>query len=410
MESEDEWWFERCAVYPPEGTRLFLVGFLGTFTAVVSLVFNGFLFLIFISKRHHRRSHVAYLTFLALIDTFLSASYILLFPTTIFMDYFESEILAQAWWSYVKPMLSISHVAITSSALLLCAATFERFVTISKIRSQFSMRYRFGLMAIVLIFALACKAPMFAEYEVVKNDNCTGVTEYTVVPTEWSEKEPYNFVYKFCFRTIATTFLPFFLSLHFNIRIVGQLRNQYVGLRLFRFENSEHRKNIRAATQMLVVISSIYLICNLPSVIIGVLEFIDKDMLITVEWRGLYTYSTDLISLLTLVACGSRLPIYYKCNRRIRREINSVILKLCYCGNPMRRQMSRDNVGTVRYLNTGNGYILYSTGQNHVNEKQQQHMTFGTGFDKVVLQVAIGEWNRSAQRMQRPTDSRTTNH
>lgn len=40
------------------------------------------------------------------------------------------------------------------------------------------------------------------------------------------------------------------------------------------------------------------------------------------NFRPYYTYSTDLISLLTVFACAVRLPIYYACNSRIRREIN----------------------------------------------------------------------------------------
>ncbi|KAI6242905.1 G-PROTEIN-RECEP-F1-2 domain-containing protein [Aphelenchoides fujianensis] len=173
------------------------------------------------SNPQHRRSHFVYLMVLALIDAFLSASYILLFPWTIFMDLFESVLLAQMWWAYVRPMLSIrqflldcctltvdlpfSHVAITASALLLLAATFERYVTISKIRSQFSRRFRLTLMLIAVSFALAHQRP-----DIVRNGNCTGVTMYTIMPSEWSERDPYSFVYKFCFRTIVSTFLPFF--------------------------------------------------------------------------------------------------------------------------------------------------------------------------------------------------------
>ena len=49
------------------------------------------------------------------------------------MDHFASEILAAAWWTYMRPMLALCHIAITASALLITAATFERFLTISKL-------------------------------------------------------------------------------------------------------------------------------------------------------------------------------------------------------------------------------------------------------------------------------------
>uniref|UniRef100_A0AC34GCW4 Uncharacterized protein n=1 Tax=Panagrolaimus sp. ES5 TaxID=591445 RepID=A0AC34GCW4_9BILA len=91
VEEVDDWWEENCSIIPPEPLRLVLVAYL--------------------------------------------ASYILLFPVNLFMDYFESEVLAEAWWTLLRPMLPLCHIAITSSALLLTAATFERFLTISKIRS-----------------------------------------------------------------------------------------------------------------------------------------------------------------------------------------------------------------------------------------------------------------------------------
>lgn len=52
------------------------------------------------------------------------------------------------------------------------------------------------------------------------------------------------------------------------------------------------------------------------------------------DFRPYYTYSTDLVSLLTVLACAVRLPIYYACNARIRREVNSklfLLLKIFKC-------------------------------------------------------------------------------
>lgn len=157
------------------------------------------------------------------------------------MDQFENETLAFLWWNYLRTMLMISHVAITSSALLLSVATFERFITICRIRQQFPMYLRLGLTAMAIFFALISKAPMFFELNVVPNENCTGVTEFQPQVAEWSEQEPYKTVYKFWFRTVVSTFLPFLLSFYFNIRIMSRLRQQHTGARLFRLATSEHR-------------------------------------------------------------------------------------------------------------------------------------------------------------------------
>lgn len=39
-----------------------------------------------------------------------------------------------------------------------------------------------------------------------------------------------------------------------------------------------------------------------------------QDSLYTNEIRPFYTYATDLVSILTVIACATRLPIYYACN------------------------------------------------------------------------------------------------
>ncbi|CAD5211935.1 unnamed protein product [Bursaphelenchus okinawaensis] len=385
-----------CSVIPPEGLRMAMVAVAGTFIAVVSLIFNAFLFVLLISNPQYRRTHLLYLAFLALIDTFLSASYILIFPVNLFMDYFESDFLAWAWFNYVKPMLAICHVAITSSALLLTSATFERYLTISKIRSQFSTTFRLIIVMITVLFAVAAKAPMYFELIVVENTNCTGVTGYSAYMAEWSYEEPYQTVYKFWFRNIIGTFLPFFLSLHFNLSIVARLRQQHTGARLFRFATSEHRRNIRAATRMLVLITSTYIVCNSLSVVIAAWEFIDKESLYTSQLRPFYTYATDLVSILTVVACSIRLPIYYFCNRRLRREVNDRLLRFCGC-EPEKVEggfSRKSRLTTIRYLNTGDGFVLSNNG----SRRHEPKCIVGTGFDRVVLQVAMQDWSRGMCR------------
>ncbi|VDK51742.1 unnamed protein product, partial [Anisakis simplex] len=192
-------------------------------------------------------------------------------------------------------------------------------------------------------------------FEVVGNENCTGVTEHKAVIAEWTNGEPYKTFYRFWFRNIITIFVPFILLFYFNIQIVVRLRRQHHGAKLFRFATSEHRKNIRAATRMLVLVSCTYLASNVLNVFVSAWEFVDvgssqglikifsmltllcpssscdqryiviQEFLLTPQWRPLYTFSSDLVSLLTVLSCACRLPIYCACNQRIRIEVISLI-------------------------------------------------------------------------------------
>ncbi|KAK0403996.1 hypothetical protein QR680_017230 [Steinernema hermaphroditum] len=398
----DEWWLEHCSIIPPEQLRLLLVAVLGSALSVVSVAFNLFLFVILVKNPHHRASHLVYLTFLAFIDVFLSASYILMFPVNLFMDYFESTLLAAAWWAYMRPVLTVCHIAISASALLITAATMERYLTISRIRSQLQKAHRIAISLMAVGFALVSKAPMYFELEILENGNCTGVTGFSAGISEWSNEEPYKTVYRFYFRNIITVFLPFFLCLYFNAAIVFRLRQQHIGARLFRFATSEHRKNIRSATRMLVLVTCTYIASNVLNIVVSVWEFVDMPSLFTPELRPFYTYSSDLVSVLTVLSSACRLPIYCSCNARIRREVIAHLNCLSNFGRKWKKKneslpkITRDNIQTLRYCNTGNGLMIFHQSNHGSPVGPKQSTTVGTGIDKVVLSVAL------ARELQRP--------
>uniref|UniRef100_A0AC35TX90 G_PROTEIN_RECEP_F1_2 domain-containing protein n=1 Tax=Rhabditophanes sp. KR3021 TaxID=114890 RepID=A0AC35TX90_9BILA len=396
----DAWWEEHCSVIPPERIRFIMVSIVGSLVAIISVFFNTFLFSILVSSRSYRNSQLLYLLFLAFSDIFLSASYILMFPVNIIMDYFENEVLARAWYNYMKCVHSTCQVTITASVLLITLATFERFLTVKKIKSSFNIKYRLYLTFLAVLFALLAKGPMYWEIEVVKNSNCTGVTEYKVELGQFVNIEPYKTVYKFWFRILISTFLPFFLSFHFNMQIVLQLRHQQIGARLFRFGISEHRNNIRSATRMLVLVTCTYLASNLPNVIIATIEVVDYDYLMTEEIRPYYTHICDMISLLTVMTCAARLPIYYACNLRIREEINIRLSRMCFCKQYFKRFQLLEYAPTIRYLNSGNGYVIRRNKSTNIPATPSpvisqtpppilQKKCFGTGLDKIVLSVAM---------------------
>lgn len=110
--------------------------------------------------------------------------------------------------------------------------------------------------SLAFFFALIAKGLMFFELSVkisfyknikfkyikiIPNENCTDVAAYIPVLQEWTEIEPYKTYYKFLFRSIVSTFLPFFLNFYFNIQIIIRLNQQYAAARLFRFATSDHR-------------------------------------------------------------------------------------------------------------------------------------------------------------------------
>ncbi|VDM79743.1 unnamed protein product [Strongylus vulgaris] len=99
------------------------------------------------------------------------------------------------------------------------------------------------------------------------------------------------------------------------------------GLRNF-FRNPVKWQNwmskVRSATWTLLLVCLLYLLSNLPNVIVTAWEFVDMQSLQT-EFFAFYMFSTDLVSLLVVAACAMRLPIYMLCNPELRRVITATI-------------------------------------------------------------------------------------
>uniref|UniRef100_A0A914US54 G-protein coupled receptors family 1 profile domain-containing protein n=1 Tax=Plectus sambesii TaxID=2011161 RepID=A0A914US54_9BILA len=405
-----DYYEDLCSIIPPEFIRLVLVGMCGSSISFVSFVLNSLLFTVLVSNPRHHSSHVLYLIWLALFDIFISVSYIMLFPVNLFMDWFASIPLAAAWWTYMRPMLATCHVTMTASVFLILAAAFERYITISKFQLRFRRRHRLWIIGVAMVVAVIAKGPVYFELKVVPNANCTGVTANLAVLSDFSNREPYKTVYRFWFRNAATIFIPFFLCLYFNTRIVIKLRQQHTGARLFRFGTSEHKRlkglkarrrkisssakeeaelqqNIRSATRMLVLVTCTYLLSNVLNVVVTAWEFIDLHSLLHPQMRPFYTYSSDFVSVLTVLSSAARLPIYCSCNARLRAEVFGTVLKVCGFQSSKwvpEFSFSSTSQPTVKYSNT-NGLVI----ENGRTKSTKRAACVGTGLDKIALSVAM---------------------
>ncbi|KAK6009454.1 hypothetical protein OSTOST_25610, partial [Ostertagia ostertagi] len=147
-----------------------------------------------------------------------------------------------------------------------------------------------------------------------KNGDCTGIAEYIpgltdIVHTVW-----YGTVFRFYIRNIMTVFLPFFLLAYLNYRIVRTLRNQQRSAQMFRL-SSDHKSKIRSATRLLVLIVCSYLLANVLNVLITLWEYVAFQSTQTQEAYVIYEACTDVISVLYVLVCATRLFVYISCNK-----------------------------------------------------------------------------------------------
>ncbi|KAK6051942.1 hypothetical protein COOONC_10553 [Cooperia oncophora] len=154
------------------------------------------------------------------------------------------------------------------------------------------------------------------------------VNEYYVDMTLINSKPLYGTVYRFWIRNIVTVFVPFFLLTLINFRTLVSLKAQLKQAKendTRRFSmRCESKSKVRSATWTLLLVCLLYLLANLPNVIVTAWEFIDMKSLQT-EFYEIYMFSTDLVSLLVVTACAMRLPIYMLCNPELRRVVTHTL-------------------------------------------------------------------------------------
>lgn len=136
---------------------------------------------------------------------------------------------------------------------------------------------------------------------------------------------------------------------------------------------------MRSASRLLVFIVSIYLSSNILNVIITAWEHISIDSI--GDYYEFYEFCTDIISVLTMVACLSRLPVYCACNSEIRTAIISALKPLTFC---CRHGPQHIYQKTQTYATSRRKSLRHDRSQ---HREQQQAM--GTDFDKVKTDAIV---------------------
>ncbi|VDN95492.1 unnamed protein product [Brugia pahangi] len=330
--SEDD--TTNCSYYATDylEERFWLVSVVGTSVATLSIIQNSFLFATLIAKKSHRQSYVLYFILLAFFDILIAGAYIPLMSISQLADYFMSPLLLQAWYSYMIPMITISHIAMTSSSFLILAATFERYcMTVAPRMIDCLNRYRDYIAAFDIIVGVMTKSSLALEFKIKQNTECAGkMAEYILELSSLALNPTYNVLWRFWFRNIITILLPFFLLAFFNGQIVIVLqRNQHTS-QIDELGKNQIKGRVRTATRTLVFVVFTYLLSNILNVIVTIWEYIDMEGLM-MEHTALYIFCTDLVSLFTTLAGSLRLSIYAMCNPQLRLEFKQEagkILKL----------------------------------------------------------------------------------
>ncbi len=306
--------------------KYFLVLVCGTSIAIISALQNVLLLYVLIIRLQFRASHLLYITILALFDILVALGYIAIMSVQVLMEYKRSVLISIVWHGCLRPLFTVSHVATTASTFLIIAATVERFITSARLnRMVFTQKRRIFAAATAIVVACITKGTIFFEFVVIEQ-NCTNQNRYAVTYSPLAMNYWFNTIWMYWTRNITTVFLPFILLAYMNMAIVRAKRERTTSLRATFVAASmgqkmadESKVELQAATRMLILVVSTYLVANTLNVLITAWEHI--DMASIRQHHKFYTLSADVVSLLTVICTALRLPIYMWCNKWVRKEL-----------------------------------------------------------------------------------------
>ncbi|GMR45885.1 hypothetical protein PMAYCL1PPCAC_16080, partial [Pristionchus mayeri] len=326
-----------CYYEPPPLTfvRFWLVTVFGTTVSFISILENLLLFVFFLKRKAYRNNHNVYLLLLAFFDFFVSLAYIFLMSVNVLSDYLQSPALVSMWFSYMVPMITISHITMSSASFLIIAASFERYcITTSSRALAFAQRNRPEIAMVAILMGVVSKGSICLEFEISHHENCMGqMNEWQMSYRPFVFDTPYNTVWRLWFRNVVTILAPFFILAFLNAKIVATLSYKKPSVTVYAYisgnlemEQAQRKASAREATRTMAAVTFCYLISNIVNVVLTIWEHVDKQALFQ-EYLSVYAIAVDVVSLMTTLGCACRLPIYLYCQPELRPDIVHIVEK-----------------------------------------------------------------------------------
>lgn len=333
--SENQTFNTVCDYETVDFDRFLLIVALGTPCALLGIFCNFILCMLFF-KAHHLRTPDLYLAILGMLDTVICLLYLLLMTMDAVSVHYGVIFFYSIYMRYTIPLFAVGRVLQLFSIYMVVAATVERFFMVrnwsdASNRGALKPWTRILVVALISVICVCLRAPVFWEYVVIENPMCHdpfGV--YQFVPV-LAGVEEYSF-FNFYVMNVVQVFIPFILLTILNVGIIRTLRRRLSLAEKFlfpvryvsesTFEKGMSREKLKSATYTLLAVVTGYLISNLLSITITIIEYFMQSMLMdengnSARW---YTLATDLSSILTMVNSCLRFPVYCWCSRVFRHE------------------------------------------------------------------------------------------
>ena len=245
---------------------------------------------------------------------------------------------------YMEPYIwAFASIAQTITVWLVMLVTMDRYIAICKpLKTQMRTLHRAKFaVSVVIITAIIYNIPRFLERRIVYiYDRCSNTTMVKTTKTELREDPHYFLIYKtilyFIFRAVG----PLIMLIGLNLRLINALR----AVRRKHRDMKRSPKNRDNITLMLVVVVSIFIICEIPDLILRVIVTIKE---FTPTWKisiHKLRYANAITNMMLTVNSSINFLIYCLIGSKFRKILQHM------CCDPIK--VRAPDITEIEHLNT----------------------------------------------------------
>lgn len=296
---------------------------------------NGLSVLV-LAKPRMRSPSNTYLIAISCSDFLTLVMTLLLYSTETAIDYWNDVELVKIWIAYLKQIYVVSHCGPLMTVYFSVAATFERWFALihpDSYMNWFSVKKRATSIASIVFFSILFSTGKYYEFDIITYENCNNLARFQLIRSYLSESSIYFQAYTVWLGSLASFVIPFVLLLIMNTIIAVKIHekveesNPPGALKPYflHFMDVKRKARRREATIVTVAVVFAFLICNSPSFLLTLVEYINMDFL--ENHRLFYGFAKDTLTVLTTISCSINVILYVIHNRAFRKQLKLLFRK-----------------------------------------------------------------------------------
>ena len=245
-------------------------------------------------------------------------------------------------------VFSLIRTAQTISNWIVVTVTFDRYLKICHLaqsRKYCSIASFQKAIAVLVTICTIIHIPVLFEFKTTyETDPCTGDKFLSYGQSEICKNTLYRIGYTIIFQFTIRFLIPLILLTYFNTRLIIEIRRAMKVHRRILFHTISQPKHENSLTLLLIVVVSVFLVCQVPYLVTVVIQGLRNDPEFKSKFpRWIYGVIVTFTNFFLLINCACNFFIYVLVGSRFR----SVLGVMCPCGRKRNDILPVDDIKRV---------------------------------------------------------------